>query len=309
MTVLVTGANGLIGSALVPSLKRRYPNVNIIASDVSSLKRRGGYVSLDVTQKGAVKKLVEEEKVTTIYHLAGLLSAGSEKNPQLGWQVNLLGLKNVLDVAVQHRVRVFWPSSIAIFGPTSPKVDTPQHTIIEPITMYGLAKYAGELLCQYYHHKLALDVRSIRYPGIISPSQNPGDGTTEYAIWMFHYALKKSLFSCYLRADTRLPMMYIEDAIRATIELMEAESSNLSVRTAYNLAAVSFTPSELYQQITKALDFPIEYKPDIRQATADSWPESIDDSIARKDWGWRPIFDLPKMTTKMIQELSLYFAI
>lgn len=305
MKILITGANGLIGTELLPALVEKHGSENVLISDLPEVKKgQKNYYQLDVTDIGALEKIIKENEINTVYHLAGLLSAGSEKNPDLAWKVNLGGLKNVLDLGVKHNLKIFWPSSIAAFGPTTPRINTPQHTVLEPTTIYGVAKYSGELLCQYYHRRYGLDVRSIRYPGANSPKGTPGDGTTEYAIWIFHNALENGRYECFLKKDTRLPMMYIDDAIRATLELMEAPRESLTIDLAYNLTAVSFTPEELATELKKLVDFEITYVPDVRQKTADTWPETIDDSQARSDWGWKPEYDLAKMTRAMFEYIK-----
>lgn len=304
MKILITGAGGLIGTELTPALQQKFGHDAVIVSDLKPNPTQKNYYALDVTDSAALEEIITSQKINTIYHLAGILSAGSENNPELAWAVNLGGLKNVLDLAVKHKLKVFWPSSIAVFGPTTPRVNTPQHTSLEPTTIYGVAKMSGELLCQYYHLKFGLDVRSLRYPGVNSAKGLPGDGTTEYAIWMFHKALRNGRYTCFLRADSRLPMMYINDAIGATLKLMDTPREKLTIATAYNLTAVSFTPEELATELKKYLDFEIDYQPDVRQKNADSWPESIDDSQAQKDWGWQPKFDLPAMTRAMYEEIK-----
>ncbi|MEK7615625.1 MAG: NAD-dependent epimerase/dehydratase family protein [Patescibacteria group bacterium] len=296
--ILVTGAFGQIGSELVPALQKKKGVETVVASDI-----RDG-LRVDVTDVSSLEKAIRDNKIDTIFHLAGLLSAAGERNPELAWQVNLIGLKNVLDLALQYKLRVFWPSSIAAFGPTTPREKTPQHTILEPTTMYGMNKVAGELLCQYYFLKYGLDVRSIRYPGLITYKTEPSDGTTEYSIAMFFEALRKGNYQCFLSKDTILPMMYIDDAIRGTIDLMEAPAKKISIRTSYNFSAMSFSPEELAQEINKHIPLKITYKPDFHQAIADSWPQSIDDSQARNDWGWKHEFDLVKMTKEMIKNLK-----
>ncbi|MEM3075859.1 MAG: NAD-dependent epimerase/dehydratase family protein, partial [Candidatus Bilamarchaeaceae archaeon] len=250
--------------------------------------------------------VVKKYGIDTIYHLASILSAKGEQNPELAWHVNIGTLKNVLDIARDQKLeRVFWPSSIAAFGPTTPRERTPQRTILEPGTMYGVTKVTGELLCNYYFRKWGVDVRSVRYPGLISYKAPPGGGTTDYAVAIFHAALKDKKYECYLREDSALPMMYMPDAIRGTIQLMEADASKITIRTSYNLAAISFTPKEIAEEIRKHIpEFTCTYKPDFRQAIADSWPKSIDDSQARKDWGWTHEYDLAKMTKDMLEKLK-----
>jgi nucleoside-diphosphate-sugar epimerase len=238
--------------------------------------------------------------------LAAILSATGEKNPNLAWHLNMQGLLNVLDIAKEEKLsKVYWPSSIAVFGPTSPKKNCPQQTIIEPITVYGISKYAGEFWCNYFFHKYAVDVRSLRYPGLISYKSAPGGGTTDYAVEIFYEALEEKKYNCFLEKDTYLPMMYMPDAIRATIELMEAPKEKITIRTSYNIAAISFSPEEIATEIKKHIpDFRMNYNPDYRQAIANSWPQSIDDSVARQDWGWKPEYDLSAMTEDMIENLD-----
>jgi len=304
--ILVTGAFGQIGSELVPALQQKHGKQNVIAlghrnipDDFDGIVEKG-----DVTDKGILLELVKKHDVGIIYHLASILSAAGEKKPELTWKVNMGGLKNVLELAAEHKLRVFWPSSIAVYGPTTPGKNTPQRTILEPTTMYGVTKLAGELLCQYYFLKFMVDVRSIRYPGIISYKTPPGGGTSDYAVTIFYEALKKKRYECFVRADTTIPMMYMGDAINATIMLMDADPENITVRTSYNLAAVSFSAGELADEIKKYIpDLVVTYKPDERQKIADSWADSIDDSVARKDWGWKHEFELAKITEVMLKGL------
>ncbi|MCW5917617.1 MAG: NAD-dependent epimerase/dehydratase family protein, partial [Ferruginibacter sp.] len=249
---------------------------------------------------------VVRQGITQIYLLAAILSATGEKNPGLAWNVNMLSLLNVLDIAREEQVKkVYWPSSIAVFGPTSPKQNCPQQTIIEPVTVYGISKYAGEFWCNYYFQRYGVDVRSLRYPGLISYKSAPGGGTTDYAVEIFHDAIEDGKYTCFLKEDTYLPMMYMPDAIRATIELMESDASKISVRTSYNLAAMTFSPKEIANEIGKHIPgFSIHYQPDYRQPIAESWPQSIDDSVARRDWGWREQYNLSQMTVDMIANLK-----
>lgn len=301
--ILVTGAFGLVGSDLVPALWEKYGQENVWCLSYSTLPAGfgGQVVEGSVTDKPRMEEIIRENQIDTVYHLAGILSAGSEAKPQLAWEVNYLALKHLLDLAIDYKFKMFWPSSIAAFGPTTPRDNTPQHTVLEPNTMYGVNKVSGELLCQYYQRKFGVDVRSLRYPGLLGYKADPGDGTTEYAISIFYDALKSNKFSCFLKADTRLPMMYMDDAIRGTIDLMEAPADKLSIHMAYNFAAISFTPAELVAEIQKLMpDFTCTYKPDGHQAIADSWPMRIDDTQARKDWGWQHEFDLTKMTEVML---------
>ncbi|MFN3301429.1 MAG: NAD-dependent epimerase/dehydratase family protein [Patescibacteria group bacterium] len=305
--ILVTGAFGQIGSELVPVLQKKYGKENVIAlvhrkksKEFDGLIEKG-----DVNDFKRLRKIIKKHKIDTVFHLAAILSAAGEKNPDLTWQVNIGGLKNVLDLAVEFKLKVFWPSSIAVFGPTTPKDNTPQRTILEPTTMYGVTKLAGELLCQYYFLKYGVDVRSVRYPGVISWKTEPGGGTTDYAVAIFYGAIKNGKYQCFVREDTVLPMIYMDDAIRAALELMEAPSEKITIRTSYNLAAISFSAKELEREIQKYLPLTVTYLPDERQKIADSWPRSIDDSEARKDWGWKHEYDLEKMTKVMIEKLKV----
>lgn len=308
--VLVIGASGQIGVELTLALRRIYGNSNVVASDLREenelLKGTGPYVSLDVMNKEMLHVQVIRQNITQIYLLAAILSATGEKNPNLAWHLNMQGLLNVLDIAREEKLhKVYWPSSIAVFGPTSPRTGCPQRTIIEPSTVYGISKYAGEFWCNYFFERYGVDVRSIRYPGLISYKSAPGGGTTDYAVEIFHEALDERHYNCFLREDTYLPMMYMPDAIRATIELMEAPADKLTVRTAYNVSALSFSPKEIAAEIKKHVpDFSIEYNPDYRQHIADSWPQSIDDSVARADWDWKPEYDLSRMTAEMLENLE-----
>lgn len=307
--ILVIGASGQIGVELTLALRNIYGDSNVVASDLREenplLKGTGPYVSLDVMNKEMLHVQVIRQNFTQIYLLAAILSATGEKNPSLAWHLNMQGLLNVLDIAREENIKkVYWPSSIAVFGPTSPKINCPQQTIIEPTTVYGISKYAGEFWCDYYHKRYNLDVRSIRYPGLISYKSAPGGGTTDYAVEIFHEALGDKHYDCFLKEDAYLPMMYMPDAIRGTIELMEAPANKISVRHSYNLAGMSFSPREIAAEIKKYIpDFTIDYKPDYRQTIANSWPQSIDDTIARKDWHWKAAFDLSKMVKDMFENL------
>ncbi len=307
--ILVIGASGQIGVELTLALRKIYGNANVVASDLREenelLKGSGPYVSLDVMNKEMLHVQVIRQNITQIYLLAAILSATGEKNPHLAWHLNMQGLLNVLDIAREEKIhKVYWPSSIAVFGPTSPKEDCPQRTIIEPSTVYGISKYAGEFWCNYFFERYGVDVRSIRYPGLISYKSAPGGGTTDYAIEIFHEAREEKKYTCFLKEDTYLPMMYMPDAIRATIELMEAPFEKITVRTAYNVAALSFSPREIAAEIKRHIpEFTIRYVPDYRQAIANSWPQSIDDSVARIDWGWRHEYDLGRMTADMMENL------
>jgi nucleoside-diphosphate-sugar epimerase len=307
--ILVIGASGQIGVELTLALRKIYGNNNVIASDLREenplLKGTGPYVSMDVMNKEMLHVQVIRQGITQIYLLAAILSATGEKNPNLAWHLNMQGLLNVLDIAREEKLtKVYWPSSIAVFGPTSPKINCPQQTIIEPTTVYGISKYAGEFWCNYYFNRYGVDVRSIRYPGLISYKSAPGGGTTDYAIEIFHEALEEKKYQCFLNEDTYLPMMYMEDAIKATLQLMEAPASKISVRTSYNVSGMSFSPKEISEEIKKHIpDFEISYKADYRQAIADSWPQSIDDAVARNDWGWQEDYNLEKMTKEMFDNI------
>jgi nucleoside-diphosphate-sugar epimerase len=260
---------------------------------------------LDVTHSQHLQAVIEQHQIDTIYHLAGLLSAKGEQQPDLCWDVNINGLRNVLEAAKTHQIKVFWPSSIAVFGPHTPKLDTPQIAVEDPSTMYGITKVAGELLCNYYAQQFGVDVRSLRLPGIISYSTPPGGGATDFAVEIFYAALQHGVYNCFVRPETRLPMMYIPDAIRAIFDLMQADLASIKVRTSYNVAAVSFSAEELVAEIQKHLpDFTCRYIPDFRQAIADSWPSAIDDSKARADWGWQHIYDLSALVKDMLVKLS-----
>jgi nucleoside-diphosphate-sugar epimerase len=308
--ILVIGASGQIGVELTLALRKLYGNNNVVASDLREendlLKGTGPYVSLDVMNKEMLHVQVIRQNITQIYLLAAILSATGEKNPNLAWSLNMQSLLNVLDIAREEKIfKVFWPSSIAVFGPTSPRINCPQQTIIEPVTVYGISKYAGEFWCNYFHHRFGLDVRSIRYPGLISYKSSPGGGTTDYAVEIFHEALEEKQYECFLNEDTYLPMMYMPDAIKATIELMEAPMSKISVRHSYNISGMSFSPKQIAAAIKKHIpEFEITYKPDYRQQIADSWPQSIDDSVARNDWDWQEDYDLERMTKDMFENLQ-----
>ena len=308
--ILVTGASGQIGVELTLALRKLYGSSNVIASDMREenelLKGTGPYVSLDVMNNEMLHVQVVRQGVTEIYHLAAILSATGEKNPGLAWHLNMQGLLNVLEIAHQEKLqKVYWPSSIAVFGPTSPKNNCPQQTIIEPTTVYGISKYAGEFWCNYYNRRYGVDVRSIRYPGLVSYKSEPGGGTTDYAVEIYQEALESGKYECFLKKDTYLPMMYMPDAIRATIELMNIAQEKISVRTSYNISGMSFSPEEIAAEIKKHIpSFSVSYKPDYRQTIAESWPQSIDDSVAWNDWGWKPEYDLAKMTSDMLNNLG-----
>ncbi len=309
--ILVIGASGQIGVELTIALRKIYGNANVIASDLREqnplLEGTGPYVSLDVMNKEMLHVQVIRQNVTQIYLLAAILSATGEKNPNLAWNLNMQGLLNVLDIAREEKLhKVYWPSSIAVFGPTSPKINCPQQTIIEPITVYGISKYAGEFWCNYFHQRFNVDVRSLRYPGLISYKSAPGGGTTDYAIEIYQQALEEKKYECFLSEDTYLPMMYMPDAIKATIELMEAPAEKISVRTSYNISSMSFSPKESAESIKQHIPaFKISFKSDYRQNIANSWPQSIDDTVAQKDWNWKPEYDLDKMTEDMLLNLKL----
>lgn len=308
--ILVIGASGQIGVELTLALRKMYGNNNVVASDLREendlLKGTGPYVSLDVMNKEMLHVQVIRQNITQIYLLAAILSATGEKNPNLAWSLNMQSLLNVLDIAREEKLhKVYWPSSIAVFGPTSPKQNCPQQTIIEPATVYGISKYAGEFWCNYYFNRYGVDVRSLRYPGLISYKSAPGGGTTDYAVEIFYEALEHKKYECFLQEDTYLPMMYMPDAIKATIELMETDASKISIRHSYNVAGMSFSPKEIAAAIQKHIpDFTISYKQDYRQAIANGWPQSIDDSVARKDWNWQHDYDLEKMVGDMLLNLK-----
>ena len=308
--ILVIGASGQIGVELTLALRKIYGNANVVASDLREenelLKGSGPYVSMDVMNKEMLHVQVIRQNITQIYLLAAILSATGEKNPNLAWNLNMQSLLNVLDIAKEEKIhKVYWPSSIAVFGPTSPRQNCPQQTVIEPITVYGISKYAGEFWCNYYNQRWGLDIRSIRYPGLISYKSAPGGGTTDYAVEIFHEALEEKSYECFLQEDTYLPMMYMPDAIKATLELMEAPAEKIKIRTSYNISGMSFSPKEIAAEIKKYIpEFEITYKPDYRQQIANSWPQSIDDSVARIDWGWKEDYDLSAMTKDMLDNLQ-----
>jgi len=308
-TMLVTGASGQMGSELVPALRKLFGHEKVIASDVvkpeSKLLQSGPFEMLDVTSESDISRIIKKYRVKTIYHLAAILSATGEKNPQKAWKVNLHGLYNILEASRELGVKqVFCPSSIAVFGPATPRINTPQDTILNPTTIYGVTKVAGEHLGDYYVKKYGIDVRGCRFPGIISNETLPGGGTTDYAVAIFYEAILYKKFTCFLKPETRLPMMYMPDCLKSIIRLMQADFSRLKHHSNFNVTAMSFSAEQLAAEIKKHLpDFEISYHPDFRQAIADSWPESIDDSAARKEWGWQPDYDLPGMTADMIRVL------
>ncbi len=308
--ILIIGACGQIGTELTQKLRTIYGTQNVIASDIRKLNtdvvNSGPFEVVNALDFNQIEHLVEIHQITDVYLLAALLSATAEKNPAFAWDLNMNSLFHVLNLAKAKKIeKIFWPSSIAVFGPTTPKENTPQYTIMEPSTVYGISKQSGERWCEYYHHVFGVDVRSIRYPGLISWSTAPGGGTTDYAVDIYHKALSDGQYECFLSSQTRMPMMYMDDAIKATINIMKADADQIKIRSSYNLAAMSFTPEEIAEEIKKHIaDFSITYKPDFRQHIADSWPASIDDSHARKDWGWNHQYDLASMTKDMLDHLS-----
>jgi nucleoside-diphosphate-sugar epimerase len=312
--VLVIGAGGQLGSELTQGLWRLHGKENVVATDVkhaSGILATGRFETLDVLNIPRLQDLITKNKFTQIYHLAAVLSATGEKNPKLAWQLNMEGLINVLDAAVENKVsRVYWPSSIAAFGPTTPKIKTPQDTIMDPTTVYGISKLAGERWCEWYYKNRGLDVRSLRYPGLIGYKSKPGGGTTDYAVDIFFKALTDKKYTCFLKPDTYLPMMYMDDAVKATLQLMEAPAANVKVRSSYNVTGMSFCPSDVAKEIQKFIpEFEIAYAPDFRQSIADSWPKSINDAAARIDWGWEPAFDLDDMAADILKNLPALLAV
>jgi nucleoside-diphosphate-sugar epimerase len=308
--ILVIGSSGQIGGELVEGLRTIYGQESVIASDIKDLDNdalitAAPYETLNVLDKNRIFEIVQKYEITQIYLLAALLSATAEKNPMFAWDLNMNGLFNVLDLAKEgHIKKVYWPSSIAVFGPTTPRVNTPQYTIMEPNTVYGISKQTGERWCEYYFNKYNVDVRSLRYPGLIGYKSAPGGGTTDYAVHIYHEAIKHQQYECFLSENTSLPMMYMPDAIKATIDLMHAEAEKVKIRSAYNLSGMSFSPKEIALEIcTHFPTFKISYNPDSRQQIADSWPQSIDDSTAQNDWGWKAQYDLKKMSNDMFKHL------
>ena len=304
---MVIGANGQIGTDLVIGLAQRFGEENVIATDI----RKGNhgdiqFESLDILDNERLKILIKKHNIGTVYLLAALLSATAEQKPMAAWKLNMDGLFNVLELAKEGTIeKIFWPSSIAVFGPTTPRDKTPQTTVMEPSTVYGISKLAGERWCEYYYNKYGIDVRSMRYPGLISYKAEPGGGTTDYAVAIYYKALQEGKYECYLKDDTYLPMMYMEDAIKATIDLMQADEEKIKIRSSYNLAGISFSPVEISEEIKKHIpDFTISYAPDFRQEIANSWPKSINDSEACKDWGWKNSYDLESMTKAMLEGLK-----
>jgi len=310
-TILITGACGQLGTELTIELRQIYGSSNVIATDITDASSEwpedaGPFEYLDVLDKEKLGELIDKYQVTQVYHLAALLSAKAEKQPQFGWELNTQGLLNVLDLAKENDLKVYWPSSIAVFGNNSPKDNTPQLTVMNPDTAYGISKLAGEQWCEYYHQNYNVDVRSLRYPGLIGYKSLPGGGTTDYAVEIYHQALKGESFDCFLAKGTYLPMMYMADAIKATIQLMQADAKDVKIRSSYNVAAISFSPEEIAASIQKYIpDFEISYHPDYRQAIADSWPNSIDDSAARAQWGWQHDYDIEAITKIMIENLAV----
>jgi nucleoside-diphosphate-sugar epimerase len=305
--ILVIGACGQVGTELVENLAEKFGSDRVIASDIrDNADFAARYLKLDVLDREAVKSVVNEFQVTEVYHLAALLSATAEKNPEFGWKLNMDGLFSILDLAKDGLIKkIFWPSSIAVFGPSTPKANTPQQTIIEPTSVYGISKFAGERWCDYYFRRYGVDVRSIRYPGLIGWKSLPGGGTTDYAVEIFHKALESGEYECFLSAETSLPMMYMSDAIKATIDIMQAPSDQIKIRSSYNISAMSFNPAEIAVEISKHIpEFQISYAPDFRQEIANDWPASIDDSLAREHWNWKNDYDLAGMTSDMLENLK-----
>lgn len=308
--ILIIGACGQIGSELTQRLREIYGLDNVIASDIrkgtQEVFETGPFEIVDALNYDQVAAVIEKYQVDEVYLMAALLSATAEKNPAFGWELNMNSLFHVLNLAKDGKIKkVFWPSSIAVFGPTTPKHNSPQYTVMEPSTVYGISKQAGERWCEYYYNRYGVDVRSIRYPGLISWKTPPGGGTTDYAVDIYYKAIEENKYTCFLSEETELPMMYMDDAIRATIGIMQAEKEEVKIRSSYNLSAMSFTPKQIAESIAKVQPgFEISYEPDFRQAIADSWPSSIDDSSARQDWGWKHDFDMEKMTQVMLENLS-----
>ena len=308
--ILIIGACGQIGTELTQKLRKIYGTENVIASDIRKLNvdvvNSGPFEVINALDFNQIEHLVEVHQITDVYLMAALLSATAEKNPAFAWDLNMNSLFHVLNLAKAGKIKkIFWPSSIAVFGPTTPKENTPQYTIMEPSTVYGISKQSGERWCEYYHNLFGVDVRSIRYPGLISWSSPPVGGTTDYAVDIYHKALENQSYECFLSAETKMPMMYMDDAIAATIQIMQAPAEQIKIRSSYNLAAMSFTPTEIAAEIQKHIpEFTISYAPDFRQKIADSWPASIDDSRAREDWGWNHHFALDNMTVDMLEHLK-----
>ena len=308
--ILVIGAGGQLGTELVQGLWKVYGEENVIATDIKDpqgILTRARFEILDVLKQKNLFDFIRKNEITQIYHLAAVLSATGEKNPKFAWHLNMDGLIHVLDAAVEFKIeKVYWPSSIAVFGPTTPRHNTPQDTVMSPTTIYGITKLAGERWCEWYYRNKGVDVRSLRYPGLIGYKSKPGGGTTDYAVDIFFKAILEKKYECFLKADTYLPMMYMDDAVKATIDLMEAPAAKVKVRSSYNISAMSFSPAEIAAEIKKHIpDFAITYNPDFRQQIAESWPASIDDSAARNDWGWKPQFDLASMTQDILKNLQI----
>jgi nucleoside-diphosphate-sugar epimerase len=308
-SILILGACGQIGTELTLALRERYGNDQVVASDIregsESLMNSGPFELLDATNYEAIEDVVMYHEIEEVYLMAAMLSATSEKFPERAWNLNMNSLFNVLNLAKENKIeKIFWPSSIAVFGPNSPKDNTPQSTVMEPSTVYGISKQSGERWCSYYYHKFGVDIRSVRYPGLISWKTLPGGGTTDYAIEIFHEALNKGSYTCFLNEDAKLPMMFMDDAIRATILLMDCDPGQLTVRSSYNLSAMSFSPADISASIKKHIpNFKISYSPDFRQEIAETWPRSIDDTKAKEDWGWEPQFNLENTTAEMLKHL------
>lgn len=309
-SILILGACGQIGTELTLALRETHGNDHVIASDIregsEGLMGSGPFEILDATDYDALEEVVAYYEIDAVYLMAAMLSATAEKFPERAWNLNMTSLFNVLNLGKEKKIeKIFWPSSIAVFGTNTPKTGTPQNTIMEPSTVYGISKLSGERWCSYYHHKFGVDVRSVRYPGLISWKTMPGGGTTDYAVEIYHKALSEKKYTCFLQPDTNLPMMFMDDAIRATLMIMEADTDNLKIRSSYNLAAMSFTPTQIAQSIQNEIPgFTVTYEPDFRQAIADSWPSSIDDSEAHQDWGWQAEFDLERTTEVMLENLK-----
>lgn len=307
--ILVTGALGQIGTELTLALRQLFGNSNVITSDLKAIENsellEGPHEILNVTDIRTLNEILKKNKITQVYHLAAILSANGERNPMAAWNINMDGLLNVIEACTTLKIqKLFWPSSIAIFGSETPKINTPQHTVAEPATVYGISKLAGEGWCKYYYEKEKLDIRSIRYPGLISYKSKPGGGTTDYAVEIFHEAKVHKKYQCFLKADTALPMMYMPDAIRATIELMQVESQKIRIRSSYNVSSMSFTPDDIAKEIKLHIpNFEITYEPDFRQGIAATWPSSIDDTFAQNDWNWKAAYNLSEMTSDMLAHI------
>lgn len=308
--ILIIGSNGQIGTELAESLRGIYGTNNVVCSDLKlPAIETGPFEIIDILDRNGVYVIIKKYNITQVYLLAAMLSATAEKNPKFAWDLNMQGLFNILDAAKEGLIKkVYWPSSIAVFGPTTPSILTPQYTVMEPNTIYGISKQAGERFCEYYFQKYNVDVRSIRYPGLIGHKSAPGGGTTDYAVHIYHEAIKNGKYTCFLNEHTTLPMMYMPDALRATISIMEAPAENVKIRSSYNIAGMSFNPIEIAASIQKHIpNFNIDFAPDFRQAIADSWPKSIDDTEARQDWFWKNEFDLQKMTEDMMLNLTKFY--